>query len=146
MHSVSDMQLVGQVGLDPSHAYGLHAGIPALPAGAATQLPVAHVPHAPHAELQQTPETQLVVVHWSAAVHAAPAACLGAHVLAEVQKALAMHWVSLVQLVGHEPLAQRYGSQETPVLVMVHAPAPLQTAPSTALPLVEQVVEPQDVP
>jgi hypothetical protein len=114
-----------------------------------------HVPSAPetshawqspvHASLQQYPSMQMLLVHWSCAVHFTPSLCRGAQMWAAVQYAVAIHCESLVQLVGHEPAAQTYGSQTTPEPGS-HIPAPLQSRPSAEFVEVWQVLVPQEVP
>jgi hypothetical protein len=69
-----------------------------------------------HALLQQTPSTHSALAHWSAAVQCAPLAPLDTQEWPALQYAVAMHWESLAQVVGHEPAAQTYGSQRTPEL------------------------------
>jgi hypothetical protein len=76
MQFASALQTVGHVVSAPSQTYGVHDGLPGLVAGAAPQLPVAHVAQAPgHAVLQQMPLTQKPRLHWSAAVQFVPLIC-----------------------------------------------------------------------
>jgi hypothetical protein len=102
-------QLVGQLGFVPSHANGVHEGLPTFPVGSAVQVPVAHVPHAPHAVSQHTPPTQLPVPHWSTAVHVAPLALFGVHT-PPLQNSVAMQPLSEAQLVGHVACAPLHTS------------------------------------
>jgi hypothetical protein len=76
-HCASAVQLVGHVAAAPLHRYGVHDGLPALPAVAFVHVPsdpaTLHASHAfPHALLQQYPSTQFPLVHWPAAVQVLP--------------------------------------------------------------------------
>jgi hypothetical protein len=63
MHALSDPQDVGQAGAEPSHTYGLHDGLPALPAASTVHVPTValsvHDWQPPvQAALQHTPPEQ----------------------------------------------------------------------------------------
>jgi hypothetical protein len=61
----------------PSHTYGAHAGLPALPEATAAHVPLPHVAQGlEQGVLQHTPPAQLPLWHWSAAVHVVPLSCV----------------------------------------------------------------------
>jgi hypothetical protein len=58
------VHVVGQAACEPSHARGLHEGVPGLLSAAKPQVPVAQLLQAPlHAALQHTPPAQKPLAH-----------------------------------------------------------------------------------
>ena len=71
------VQVVGHEALVPSQTKDPHAGEPCVPCGRSEQVPTlparVHVRHADaHELLQHTPETQLLLEHWSEVEHVTP--------------------------------------------------------------------------
>jgi hypothetical protein len=74
----------GHEALPPLHTKGAHDGLPADPPATLTHVPTdpetLHASHAPlQAALQQTPSTQLPLVHELLLLHATPLASFGMH-------------------------------------------------------------------
>ena len=91
---------------------------------------------------QQTPSTQLPVLHWLAAVHAAPAASLDVHEPALQKYAVLRQSVSDVQVVLQATDAQAYAPHE--VVGWLQVPEPLQV-PGSVWVLAVQLPVPQAI-
>jgi hypothetical protein len=112
----------------PWHTFG--AVVSWVPADKGAQLPAPFTLHAWHDgqvdEPQQTPSTQLALLHWLAALQDWPLLSLPVHTPA-VQKLPEEQSPSLTQLVLHELPPQMYGAQVVMPL-SVHEPLPSQVS------------------
>jgi hypothetical protein len=166
-HWASEAQTPGQAEEEPLQRYGEQEGAPVLPAASAVHVPTrpgrlqaSQAP--PQAALQQTPSTQLPLVHALPAAQEAPLPCLGTQAPFS-QNCPEAQAKSLAQVVGHaaEAPLHTYGAQAgVPALpegVAVHVPtlpgrlqasqAPAQAVsqqtPSTQLPNSHSLLPPQ---
>ena len=111
-HWLESVQPSGQLLELPLHTKGAHEGLPATPASAVEQLPVAQVSHAPsHRVSQHTPSTQLKERHCASAVQAAANARCG------TQPEGSQYWPAghLERSAGHRgPPVQRSSRSHSP--------------------------------